>query len=191
MIEQSSDGIPSGTVQSNPETGEYEIKLKAGQMYGLRADSEDYLPGNKNLDLRNITADKIMDHQDFVFQLSKFARIVPNVIISFSDIFLEFNSAKINKASYPELNRIVKYMEENPGMRLEIAGHACDLGDEDYNLRLSKRRAEAVQKYLNEKGIQVNRMQINYFGEARPAAPNTNEENRKKNRRVEFKIVKL
>ncbi|MDH4057392.1 MAG: OmpA family protein [Cyclobacteriaceae bacterium] len=190
MTEKLSDGTPSGTVQSNPETGEYVIKLKAGQQYGVRVDPDDHLPAEKNLDLRDIAADKTMDNQDFVFQLSKFARITPNVIVTLNDIFLELNKATINKASYPELNKVVKYLDENPEMLLQVAGHTCDLGGDDYNMRLSKRRALEVQKYLVGKGIKKDRIHVNYFGEEYPAAENTSEENRKMNRRVEFKVVK-
>jgi outer membrane protein OmpA-like peptidoglycan-associated protein len=56
---------------------------------------------------------------------------------------------------------------------------------------LSERRAKAVSKYLLDKGISAERIAVKFFGETQPTVPNTNLENRRKNRRVEFKIVKI
>jgi OmpA-OmpF porin, OOP family len=89
------------------------------------------------------------------------------------------------------LNRIVTLMNERKGMQVEITGHTCDIGEDNYNMGLSERRAKAVSKYLADKGVSSERISVKFFGETQPAVPNTNLENRRKNRRVEFKIVKL
>jgi outer membrane protein OmpA-like peptidoglycan-associated protein len=77
-------------------------------------------------------------------------------------------------------------------MTIEIAGHTDAIGTEAYNLDLSKRRATSVMDYLVEKGkIDKARITIVFFGEDKPIGSNETKEGRKKNRRVEFKIIKL
>jgi outer membrane protein OmpA-like peptidoglycan-associated protein len=92
--------------------------------------------------------------------------------------------------SYTELNKLEKLLAENPGMRIEIAGHTDKIGTSDFNIELSKRRANAVVNYLTDKGIDARRLSSLGFGDTRPLASNDDEkEGRALNRRVEFKIV--
>ena len=76
-------------------------------------------------------------------------------------------------------------------MNVEIAGHADATGPENYNMDLSHRRANSVGRFLGEKGIAGERITVTFFGESRPIDTNATREGRKKNRRVEFKILKL
>jgi outer membrane protein OmpA-like peptidoglycan-associated protein len=82
-------------------------------------------------------------------------------------------------------------MEEQPSIEIVIAGHTDDVGSDDYNLVLSKRRSKAVADYLANKGITNSRIRSVYFGEDYPVATNDTPEGRSKNRRVEFKISKM
>jgi len=72
---------------------------------------------------------------------------------------------------------------------MEISGHTDEIGSTEYNVDLSKRRAERVIQYLADKGINRSRLRIKYFGKSKPAADNTTEEGRHQNRRVEFQIL--
>ena len=81
-------------------------------------------------------------------------------------------------------------MQQNPTMRVEIAGHTDNIGTAAYNLTLSKRRAEAVKDFLTKKGIDARRIMAVGFGKSRPLASNDDEEEgRELNRRVEFKVI--
>lgn len=191
IYERLPDGTDVGIAQSNPETGEYEIKLPAGHLYGVRAEAQDHISESQNLDLRNITSDMVIDNKDFTMQPIQIARIDENAMITLNNIFFDFDKAVLKPESFSELNRIVTLMKERAGMRVSITGHTCDIGEESYNLGLSERRAKAVQKYLEDKGIEQGRIDVKFFGESQPTVPNSNMENRRKNRRVEFKIVKL
>ncbi len=191
IYERLPDGTDVGIAQSNPETGEYEIKLPAGHLYGVRAEAKDHVSESQNLDLRNITADMVIENKDFTLQPIKVARIDENAMITLNNIFFDFDKAVLKPESFSELNRMVTLMNERADMTVLISGHTCDIGDDNYNLGLSERRAKAVQKYLSDKGISQDRIEVKFFGETEPSVPNTSMENRRMNRRVEFKIVKL
>jgi outer membrane protein OmpA-like peptidoglycan-associated protein len=82
-------------------------------------------------------------------------------------------------------------MNERPAMTVEVTGHTDATGPAKYNLGLSERRAKAVTGYLVNQGIASDRISTQYYGETKPIESNETREGRAKNRRVEFKIVKL
>jgi len=87
---------------------------------------------------------------------------------------------------YGSLDAVVNVMKANPDVKIDIVGHTCDRGPEKYNQKLSERRAKAVFDYLVNHGIDPQRLSWRGYGETQPAYPNTSEENRAKNRRVEL-----
>lgn len=190
IYERLPDGTDVGIAQSDPKTGEYEIKLPAGHLYGIRAEADGHVSESQNLDLRNATGDTIITGQDFRLNPINITPIDSGVKITLNNIFFDFDQVTLKSESYPELDRIVKLMGERATMTVEIDGHADATGTEQYNLGLSKRRAAAVQKYIVGKGVDQARVSIAFFGESKPLVPNTTKENRRKNRRVEFVIVK-
>jgi outer membrane protein OmpA-like peptidoglycan-associated protein len=107
-----------------------------------------------------------------------------------NSVFFEQSKADILPNSYPELDRIVKVMTENPTMEIMLEGHTDNQGDWDANLQLSKQRVEEVRKYLASKDINLKRVQTQGYGSTRPVASNNSEEKRKMNRRVEVMIIK-
>jgi outer membrane protein OmpA-like peptidoglycan-associated protein len=105
---------------------------------------------------------------------------------------LEFETGKsvIQKESYTSLDELVTLLNAKPDYRIYIAGHTDNVGRKKANIKLSKDRANAVKKYLIDKGIDVKRIKTEGFGDSRPAASNKTPEGRQKNRRVEFRIIK-
>lgn len=104
-------------------------------------------------------------------------------------ILFETGKDVIKSSSFPILDNIVKIMNENPAYNLNINGHTDAMGDDTKNLDLSQRRADAVKKYLADKGISADRMTSKGFGETMPVADNKTAAGRAKNRRVEFKVI--
>lgn len=190
IYEKLPDGTVAGIAQSDPKTGEYEIKLPAGHLYGIRAEAKDHISESQNLDLRNVTSESVVNNKDFKLEPIAVAPIAENVVITLNNIFFDFDKATLKPESFPELNRITELMNTRATMLVDIAGHADATGDANYNLSLSKRRAESVQKYLVGKGIAESRITVSFYGENKPLEPNATKEGRRKNRRVEFKIVK-
>lgn len=191
IYEQLPEGKEIGIAQSNPETGEYEIHLPGGHLYGVRAEASGHISENQNLDLRNVTKDGQVQVQNMQLEPIEVAKIEPDATITLNNIFFDFDQSTLRPESFPELNRIVTLMGERGTLEVEISGHADATGPAEYNMGLSERRAKSVVRYLTEKGVAENRITVSFFGETKPIESNETKEGRRKNRRVEFKILKL
>jgi OOP family OmpA-OmpF porin len=100
------------------------------------------------------------------------------------------DKSEILSVSFGLLDEVAKVIQENPHVqKISIEGHASDEGDENYNLSLSKARAEAVRAYLVTKGVAADRLSSTGYGESKPLVANDTGPNREKNRRVEFNIT--
>ncbi len=97
---------------------------------------------------------------------------------------------KITEASNKQLDKVVDLLKKYEDVELDIIGYTCDLGTEEFNYLLGMKRATSVENYLLSKGIERSRLHKYSRGRNNPLYPNTNEENRQKNRRIELKIVK-
>ena len=108
----------------------------------------------------------------------------------FDNLNFEFGKADIKKDSYPYLDKLADTLNKAKNWTLEIQGHTDDKGSDDYNMKLSQGRADAVKNYLITKGVLLDTITAKGFGESVPLVPNDSDANREKNRRVEFKITK-
>jgi len=105
-----------------------------------------------------------------------------------NDILFAFDSSVIRESAKPTLARVARALSQNTDRSLNIAGHTCDIGTEEYNQGLSERRAASVKEYLVNSGIDSDRITTEGYGESDPLVPNENESARKLNRRVELTI---
>lgn len=108
---------------------------------------------------------------------------------AFDNLEFETASAIIKSSSYEYLYKLADLLDKNPTFKLRIAGHTDNVGNDEYNLKLSKSRAEAVAKVFLDRGIDKSRLVIEYYGESKPIATNDTPEGRAQNRRVEMEIV--
>lgn len=106
-----------------------------------------------------------------------------------NNIFFDFNRWELRPESFFELDRLVRFLETNAAIAIEIGAHTDDVGTDEYNNDLSRKRAQSVVDYLISKQVASNRLKAIGYGESRPEAPNDTEENRALNRRVEFRIA--
>jgi outer membrane protein OmpA-like peptidoglycan-associated protein len=190
IYERLRDGKEVGITYADPVTGQYEIHLPGGELYGVRAEAKDHISESRNLDLRNFkTPGTYQD--DVKLEPIQVAAIQENVTITLNNIFFDFDKSTLKEESFPELNRIVKLMNERPMMQVEIAGHTDPVGTADYNLELSERRANSVGMYLVGKGITKERIAVMFFGETKLIDLTNTKAGNAKNRRVEFKIIKM
>lgn len=169
-------------VYSDSISGEYLMVLPEGSQYALYVNKPGYL-------FESTAFNYIEKHKvdpvviDFDLQpLDKGASVVLN------NIFFDFDSYEIRERSYTELRKIEKFLKKNPQIRIEIAGHTDNKGSEDYNMNLSRQRAKSVYDYLVNRGISTKQISYKGYGDTRPMVPNDSEENRQRNRRIEFVI---
>lgn len=106
-------------------------------------------------------------------------------------IYFDLNKSVLKPEGKAELDKLVQTLVASKEFNIVIGGHACDLGTDKYNMKLSERRAQEVVKYLLSKGVNNAYIGSNNYGESKPAVPNTSEDNRKKNRRVEWEVAKV
>ncbi|MGD0145110.1 MAG: OmpA family protein, partial [Rhizomicrobium sp.] len=101
----------------------------------------------------------------------------------------DFNKSVLRPDSEPMLKQILALFTNAPGFSAEIGGHTDNIGTPDYNLKLSDARAAAVKAWLQAHGVAAARVASHGYGDTRPLLPNTTDENRAKNRRVELRTA--
>lgn len=175
-----------GNLNANPRTGEYFIALPLGKFYGYFADKEAYYPTSGNLDLRNFKNDTTIIHN--IVLISQKELETKQESISINNIFFDYNKHDLRPESYYELDRFLQFYKKMGNLNIVIEGHTDNIGSEKYNIELSRKRAESVRDYFVSKGIPPNQVETVAYGTSRPIAPNDNETNRQKNRRVEIRI---
>jgi outer membrane protein OmpA-like peptidoglycan-associated protein len=106
-----------------------------------------------------------------------------------SGVYFDVNKSDIKGKSAETLQRLAGVFREYPKSNILIEGHTDNTGADDYNLALSKRRAQAVTDYLVNQGIDAGRFTTNWYGEAQPRYDNGTAGGRSQNRRVELGIV--
>ncbi|CAA6813976.1 MAG: OmpA family protein [uncultured Sulfurovum sp.] len=110
-------------------------------------------------------------------------------IIAFQDINFELNKATLTEQSINTISQIADILKENPNVHIEIGGHSDNSGNEMHNLKLSQARVDKVKEQLTNMMVPSNKIRAIGYGASKPLVSNDTEENRRINRRVEFKIL--
>lgn len=131
----------------------------------------------------------VITDEDFKVKVEIFENLGVGKRFRLSNLYFEQSSSQIKPQSFPQLDKLVNTMKLNPKVKLEIVGYTDNNGDPRLNLALSHFRATVVSNYLFNKGVAANRIKAIGKGQDEPIAPNDTEENRTKNRRVEFVIT--
>lgn len=168
-------------VVTTDDKGYYNLKLPMSDKYHVIANAEGYMLHAEDISVPqdgspvslNIALEKLEVKKVFVFQ----------------NILFDFDKAVIKPESFAIVDEIVVTMLSNPEIKIEISGHTCNMGKEEYNLGLSKLRAQAVVDYLVSKGVETGRLTFDGFGESKPLNDNKTIAKRQQNRRVEVKVM--
>ena len=104
-------------------------------------------------------------------------------------VLFDFDSAAVRADAAGQLVEVVQALKQQPGLAVDVVGHASAEGTESYNLALSQRRAQAVTDHLVASGVVASRVNSKWRGESEPAFPNTTNEFRALNRRVEVTVL--
>ena len=104
-------------------------------------------------------------------------------------IEFETGKAAIRKKSFKVLDKAFAILDQYKDVKIEISGHTDDRGDAEKNKKLSLERAEAVKKYLVDKGLAAERFNAVGYGPDKPIADNKTPKGQAKNRRIEFRLM--
>lgn len=171
------------TFNSNSSSGKYLVTLPSGRNYGIAVRRENYLFHSENFNLPENA-----DFQEFDLDVA-LKKIEIGSTIVLRNIFFDSDKASLRTGSANELERLVKLLKDNPGLKIELASHTDADGGLDYNQKLSDSRSAAVVEYLITKSIPAQRLVAKGYGETRPIAANDTPDGKQKNRRTEFKIL--
>lgn len=144
--------------------------------------AEDSVYANRKKEIKTEKKDKILKG------LEK-DKILIGQTIRIEKLFFEADSSNIKPESFDVLNEIHTFLDENPNVIIEIGGHTNGVPDEDYCNRLSTERAKNVAEHLYKKGIPTFRIKYRGYGKLKPLASDKTPEGRKRNQRVEIKIL--
>lgn len=180
----------------NLETNELAVKshsaAKSGQFlvpvqdhnYALNVNKKGYMFFSDHLPVKSYDSTKPYIRDIPLQPIEKGKKVV------LRNIFFELDSYKLKGKSKTELQKLVKFMNNNPEVNIEIGGYTDYQGSKNYNQELSKKRAKEVYHYLINKGsIKADRLTYKGYGEKDPIESNETEEGRAANRRTEFKVI--
>ena len=169
---------------SDPATGEFLACILTGTNVMLNVNNANYPFYSENFQLEKTYSNLEPFLKNIL--LSK-AEIGNSFILH--NIFFDFDRSDLKSVSFAELDNLVRYLNNNLSLQIEIGGYTDNQGNDDYNNKLSLERAKSVYTYLIEKGINASRLSYHGYGKNNPIASNDTEEGRAANRRTEFKIV--
>ncbi len=180
-----------GIYTANSKTGAFLFILTPGKNYNITYQADGHLFYSENMEIPKASN---------YYEINRAVTLDPIIVgskIVLNNIFFDFDKSTLRPLSNVELKNLVQLMKSNPNLKVEISGHTDSKGNDDYNLKLSQERAEAVVNRLIEKGISTTRMKAKGYGETKPSVPNKkpngddDPEGRQLNRRVELTITEI
>jgi outer membrane protein OmpA-like peptidoglycan-associated protein len=173
--------LPGKSTSSNEEG--YAVSVPSSQ-YVIRIEANGYISTMENLDI-NATD---MRELEMNFRLQP---VEIGTTVNLKNVLFMQAKTDILPESFPELDLVVSFLNENPKVKIELMGHTDGRGVHSDNVKLSLQRVNKVKDYLVSKGIDSRRISGKGFGGSKPIASNDTEASRKMNRRVEFVIKKF
>ncbi len=173
----------AGIFNSNSFNGKFTSIMNPGKNYAITIEAPGHLFYSENINIPDEKTFKEITKEILLEPINEGSKTALN------NVFFETNSSTLKPDSYLELDRIAKVLNDNKNLFVEIAGHTDSTGSKEVNKKLSQQRADALVKYLNNKGIDKARFQAIGYGDQFPVASNATEEGRGQNRRTEMIVV--
>jgi outer membrane protein OmpA-like peptidoglycan-associated protein len=169
-------------VESDSVTGQYLMVLTQGSEYALYVNKSGYLFNSQNFNYS-----EFKNFEPVIVDIELEPAQTGSVSV-LNNIFFDFDKYDLKEKSFTELDKIVRFLLENPTIKVEITGHTDNTGNPAYNKQLSEKRAKSVYSYIISHQIIPNRITWQGLGASQPIADNQTEEGRQLNRRIEFRI---
>ena len=169
-------------MQSKPGNGEFLITVPKSIDFALHAEKEGYMFYSRNIYRDNLSLSKDG------FLIIELEKIKPGTFV-LENIFFEKNKSSLKKSSYVELKKVLKLLQFNPHLKIQISGHTDSDGDDVFNFELSINRAKSVVNWLIQNNINKDRLSFKGYGETKPIEENNSFANKAKNRRTELTII--
>jgi len=182
-IYDNSSGEVYTSVNSNSATGKFLLSLPSGLNYGISVEAEGYLFHSENFNIPEGSAYNMVSKEIALKNIDIGSKI------ALRNVFFETGKSEVKIDSYPELDRLIQLMLDVPTLKIELSGHTDNVGNDEYNLNLSQRRADAVRAYLTSRGVDKSRVLAVGYGESKPVDSNDTKDGRANNRRTEFEIT--
>lgn len=173
-----------GSAKSSQEDGSFGLYLYNNTSYTIKLTAQGYDVVNKEFRV-------LLEQGKDSFEMEY--RMVPdqaNRMIVLENLIFERGRSKISPASFGEIDRLVEWLNERPNLVIQLEGHTDFEGNENANMELSLERVDAVREYLVSKGIKKNRVQTKAFGGSQPLTLERTDEGKRKNRRVEVRVIR-
>lgn len=177
--------VTAGIARSEPTKGSYSIVLPVGDLYGFRAELEGFYPVSDQLDTRSLA-----EYTEITRDLY-LAPITKGQVVTLNNVFFDFRMSELRPESHAELDRLAAFLIQRPTMVIELGGHTDNVGSTGFNMDLSRQRVNAVKDYLVSRGVESARMKAVAYGATKPLVKNNSDDARRRNRRVEFRIVSM
>jgi outer membrane protein OmpA-like peptidoglycan-associated protein len=171
------------------------------ELVAMDDESGQTLPPHKRIKKKKVAKNKkTSEKKESAASVSKPSKKILNLdrntirkgqTIEIQNLYFKADIVKINRESYAVLDEVYDFLKVNPDIFIEIGGHTNGVPPHDYCDSLSNVRAKIVAEYLEEKGIPDNRLTFKGYGKRKSIASNLTKEGRKKNQRVEIKILKI
>lgn len=168
---------------STGPSGAYKVVIPSGNDYAISATARGYSFHTERFNVAATQPFEVIEKNILLDPHGAGPFVVNN-------LYFDFDKSTLRPESKNELNNAIRWLKENPELRIEIGGHTDSKGSDSYNIRLSQARAKSVYDYLIRNGqISPARLVASGYGERMPIASNATDEGRQLNRRVEFKIL--
>lgn len=191
--------FPEGETINTQNSGDdaaFEFAVEGGTNYELVGEKNGYFTTRVPFSTvgKTIPQEELVDMvTDTTFQTKLVLnKIVIDKAIVLENIYYEFDESFITDAAAVELDKLVKILQDNPQISIELSSHTDARGDNEYNQKLSQRRAESAVQYLVDSGIAPTRITARGYGESQLIITNAmTEEQHEINRRTEFKVTRV
>lgn len=211
-------GAPLKTT-SNPNNGNYIFRLHIGESFIIGANAQGYLDSTSSIDLTKADPFAVIIHNIALIPLKEASMVsadcpscpscpvcpvideasmppdaeeilIEGGTIVIRNVLFDFDKSVLRSEAVPIIERLVKFMGDNPTVKIRIAGFTDSVGSNDYNLKLSQKRSDAVKNYMVLRGVKANRIVTEAHGETKLVAQDDPKTGNIENRRVEFSLVR-